>query len=257
MRPLDPDPETTELAAGTTVRSYREMVRLHDQRGIAQLVLKRFEERYVEPILDSPTRHGFAMLAVSCLMVEALESFRQGWSDTDRKSEAAFCGFFQAHAEFSDLRPVAHEFYRAVRSGILHQAETTHGWRVHRGSGPLYATENGIHWISAWEFAYRLRQVLHTYVEALRTSDWQSPIWVNARAKLQTICKNSGATNLRGLAERLTPDHRDLRVLYMSGYTDDAMMRHGVLEEGTAFLQKPFTPSALRMKVRERLDRRI
>ena len=61
----------------------------------------------------------------------------------------------------------------------------------------------------------------------------------------------------RGLAERLTPDHRDLRVLYMSGYTDDAMMRHGVLEEGTAFLQKPFTPSALLMKVRERLDRGI
>ena len=61
----------------------------------------------------------------------------------------------------------------------------------------------------------------------------------------------------RGLAERLTSDHRDLRVLYMSGYTDDAMMRHGVLEEGTAFLQKPFTPSALLTKVRERLDRGI
>ena len=58
----------------------------------------------------------------------------------------------------------------------------------------------------------------------------------------------------RGLAERLTSDHRDLRVLYMSGYTDDAMMRHGVLEEGTAFLQKPFTPDALLRKVREVLD---
>ena len=59
----------------------------------------------------------------------------------------------------------------------------------------------------------------------------------------------------RGLAERLTPDHRDLRVLYMSGYTADAVVRHGVLEEGTAFLQKPFTPYTLLAKVREVLDR--
>jgi PAS domain S-box-containing protein len=59
----------------------------------------------------------------------------------------------------------------------------------------------------------------------------------------------------RGLAERLMPDHRDLRVLYMSGYTDDAMVRHGVLEEGTVFLQKPFTPATFLMKVREVLDR--
>jgi two-component system cell cycle sensor histidine kinase/response regulator CckA len=60
----------------------------------------------------------------------------------------------------------------------------------------------------------------------------------------------------RGLAEQLTPDRRDLRVLYMSGYTDDAMVRHGVLEEGTAFLHKPFTPQTLLVKVREVLDRR-
>jgi two-component system cell cycle sensor histidine kinase/response regulator CckA len=58
----------------------------------------------------------------------------------------------------------------------------------------------------------------------------------------------------RGLAEQLTPDHRDLRVLYMSGYAGDAVVRHGVLEEGTAFLQKPFTPDALLRKVREVLD---
>ena len=60
----------------------------------------------------------------------------------------------------------------------------------------------------------------------------------------------------RGLAERLTPDHRDLRVLYMSGYTDDAIVRHGVLEEGAAFLQKPFTPHTLLSKVREVLDKK-
>jgi two-component system, cell cycle sensor histidine kinase and response regulator CckA len=60
----------------------------------------------------------------------------------------------------------------------------------------------------------------------------------------------------RGLAERLTPDRGEMRILYMSGYTDDAIFRHGVLEAGTPFLQKPFTPQSLLQKVRDVLDRR-
>jgi signal transduction histidine kinase len=48
----------------------------------------------------------------------------------------------------------------------------------------------------------------------------------------------------------------DMPVLYMSGYTDDAIVEHGVLEPGINFLQKPFSPGALAMKVREVLDAR-
>jgi nitrogen-specific signal transduction histidine kinase len=56
------------------------------------------------------------------------------------------------------------------------------------------------------------------------------------------------------LATRLTTVHPEVKVLYMSGYTDDAIVRHGILEAGTFFLQKPFRPSALVQKVREVLD---
>ncbi len=45
-----------------------------------------------------------------------------------------------------------------------------------------------------------------------------------------------------------------VKVIFMSGYTDDAIVRHGVLEHGLAYLQKPFTPEALARKVREVLD---
>jgi CheY-like chemotaxis protein len=60
----------------------------------------------------------------------------------------------------------------------------------------------------------------------------------------------------RQLAERLTAVRPGLKVLFLSGYTDDAMLRHGVREAETAFLQKPFSPDVLASKVREVLDGR-
>ena len=58
----------------------------------------------------------------------------------------------------------------------------------------------------------------------------------------------------RELAERLAEQRPDTRVLFMSGYTDDTVVRHGVLAAGIAFLQKPVTPQSLARKVREVLD---
>jgi signal transduction histidine kinase len=58
----------------------------------------------------------------------------------------------------------------------------------------------------------------------------------------------------RELAAHLAPVRGDMRVLYMSGYTDDAIVHHGVLDEGMAFIEKPFTPKALAYKLREVLS---
>ncbi|MBI2837250.1 MAG: hypothetical protein HYX75_02985 [Acidobacteria bacterium] len=46
----------------------------------------------------------------------------------------------------------------------------------------------------------------------------------------------------------------EIRHIYMSGYTDDAIVRDGVLESGVAFLEKPLTPDTLAKKVRSVLD---
>jgi nitrogen-specific signal transduction histidine kinase/CheY-like chemotaxis protein len=57
----------------------------------------------------------------------------------------------------------------------------------------------------------------------------------------------------RELSERLAPVRPAMKVLYMSGHTDDAIFHHGVTQAGTGFLQKPFTPDALERRVRELL----
>src|SRR6266550_3541875 len=56
--------------------------------------------------------------------------------------------------------------------------------------------------------------------------------------------------NGRDLADRIQAARPATKVLFMSGYTDDAVVRHGILQDGIAYLQKPFTPGSLATKVR-------
>ncbi len=58
----------------------------------------------------------------------------------------------------------------------------------------------------------------------------------------------------RELAERMVKTHPGMKVLFLSGYTNDAIVQHGIQEAETSFLQKPFTPAVLAAKVRSALD---
>jgi two-component system cell cycle sensor histidine kinase/response regulator CckA len=70
-------------------------------------------------------------------------------------------------------------------------------------------------------------------------------------ALLDVVMPETGG---KELAEHLAQIIPNLKVLFMSGYTDTAIVQHGWLDEGVAFLQKPFTPAALALKVRTVLD---
>src|SRR5215469_3440435 len=61
----------------------------------------------------------------------------------------------------------------------------------------------------------------------------------------------------RQLAEEMQKLRPEIRVLYMSGYTDEAIVHHGLLGRGMVLLQKPFTLNSLAMKVRETLDQSV
>jgi CheY-like chemotaxis protein len=61
----------------------------------------------------------------------------------------------------------------------------------------------------------------------------------------------------RELAESISSIRPSARVLYMSGFTDDAIIRHGILDEDVPFIQKPFSPDSLALKTREVLDQPV
>lgn len=189
MQYLAHNPSDTELAHGVTVASYEKALGQipPDRDAIAEMICSRFTERYIAPVSTHVT-HGFTIMAVSCLMIEALETFRQGWRSSDRQSKAAFCFFFDASEPFKDFRGHAQTFYTHVRCGILHQAETTGGWRIRRDRSPLIDAKNQT--INADLFLKALKQVLGDYCEMLKAAEWESTEWKNARKRLGAIVEN-------------------------------------------------------------------
>ncbi|MEK6779261.1 MAG: response regulator, partial [Candidatus Deferrimicrobiota bacterium] len=106
-----------------------------------------------------------------------------------------------------------------------------------------------------------VRQVLkESGYTVLAASDGEEAIEVATASKvpvhlvvMDVIMPKMGGREAARSLERLFPG---VSILYMSGYTDEAIVHHGVLESGISFLEKPFTPDALLRKVREVLNLR-
>ncbi|OFV99063.1 MAG: hypothetical protein A3H28_08100 [Acidobacteria bacterium RIFCSPLOWO2_02_FULL_61_28] len=133
-----------------------------------------------------------------------------------------------------------------------HEPETT----ATRGSGTILVVED----------EPAVRELAREFLEA---SGYQVLEAGGGTAAIALLQQHTGVVELlltdvimpgmsgRELADRVTTLCPGLKVLYMSGYTDNEIARQGVLEEGTHLLQKPFTRSALAAKVRELLEGRV
>lgn len=178
----------TLLSSRVSVANYKKMEESRDKDAIAKFIMERVSERYITPMrVERNKKNGFTIMAVSCLLIETLESFYQGWPDSNNKSQLAFCNFFDRNQGFGSFRGQAQSFYKNVRCGILHQGETTGGWHIRR-DGTIFDKKTKT--INAKIFHDEIEMVLSDYCVELRRSDWSAPIWKSLRKKMHSVCKN-------------------------------------------------------------------
>jgi hypothetical protein len=193
---IDAATKKVELATKFTVGDYIEALSAQNREMIANGIHRRFKERYLDPIYERRRRHGFTLMGVACLMIEAIESFRCGWPDTRGRGEHAFCSFFAAHLEFAPFQAHAREFYEGVRCGILHQAETTLGWRIRR-DGDLLNVNGPIRTVNATKFVKALALTLESYHDQLKTAEWNDELWLRLRIKMERVCANCASKSMQ------------------------------------------------------------
>lgn len=201
-----------ELAGGWSISRVRLALNSADKTSLTAFLTKRYEERFFEPIqrLRSSPGHfhgyGFAIMALCSLLVESLQCYREGLPTTHdgeyrglaafsppaaydvaaaerRNGLEAFRSFFalpQNRALFPDVD--GELFYRAIRNGILHQAQTKSGWRIRTGQAKLWNSVDKI--VDRDKFADAISSAFKKYIEELEAADWDEQIWTKARRKI-------------------------------------------------------------------------
>ena len=183
--------QITPLSTNYSIEKYKKLETAQNKAEIANFFVERFTERYISPINStaSTQKSGFCTMAVSCLLIEALESFWSGWPDTDHKGPLPFCQFFSRCQRFHSLIGYAPAFYKHVRCGILHQAETTGGWTIDRHRDTPLFDPTGPR-VNATKFHKALSLEIIDHANLLKVKDWNSGHWLKFRKKMKAVCKN-------------------------------------------------------------------
>jgi hypothetical protein len=175
----------------------------------------RLRGRYITPLLNvgpRKYRSGFLMMASACLLIETLQAFREGKNESAVGSEAAFIRFFEEHGKyFSGLRkcfslvqkndkrgvPMKDKhgnvvrkcaFYKHIRCGIFHQAESTGGYCIVRDESDLFNPAEQT--VNAEKFIDKVEGCLDKYLNELKSSAVTSGRWNKTADKLTYICDN-------------------------------------------------------------------
>ena len=193
------DPEDTILCVFPTTMTVRDLKGLlsssaeEDKTEIVHFVRHRLYTRYFTPLsrIDPEFQSGFLMMSVACLLIETLEAFYNGHKKTPN-GRGAFEKFFGHHkhlfANFNDSRV---QFYKNIRCGLLHQAQTQGGFRILRGCG-ANLLDIEARTINADCFLEGLKQAVEEYLAKLKLSSRSDPIWKMAEKKLRHLCDACG-----------------------------------------------------------------
>lgn len=177
----------TKLSKRCTVEQYLKYKQEKNKEEILNLFLDRYLERYIEPFKSTHRKHGFSMMAMSCLMIENFFCFQQGWSETPGgESNKIFENFFARSSRLKNFSEIS--FYKNIRCGILHQGETYNGWKIRR-KGPLVDKDKRI--INASVFIENIEVELRDYVIKMKSLSFCDIEWVNMIKKFDSICENS------------------------------------------------------------------
>lgn len=182
-----------KLTGDITVKEAREWIASKDESSksnLIGLIDHRFTNRYLKHLDPTINDSGFFKMAICCLMIETMESFKQGEKNTKGKSKQMFIDFFETEeAFFPEFKDVSIDFYNNIRCGILHQAETTNAWRILRVGFLLNKSERTI---NADKFVKALKSSLENYINNLKENNINDTegIWPKAILKINDICNN-------------------------------------------------------------------
>ena len=189
-------PNKTGKPVEFRISNYKRMIAKRDaaKKEIGEMVYHRFYGRYIKPFCFADQQYrksyknGFAMMASSCLLIEALESFYLGLEETPRgENSEMFDSFFKREPAFKVFRGA--KFYKNVRCGILHQGETTGGFTITRlDTATLFDAKDKK--INAHKFLTELEKSLAAYRDCLIRAECDSEIWDNFRRKMRFIIRN-------------------------------------------------------------------
>jgi hypothetical protein len=172
------------------------------KKPLIDFINHRLSRRYLQPLMHiypPEFKSGFLVMAASCLAIETLESFFKGLDNTEGVSKQTFIDFFERNKGFfpgfRECFPIINHngkqtdtFYRHIRCGILHQAETTGGYSILRNKSSLFDKDEKS--VNANKFIKALEDCLNKYIEDLRLAACNSSEWTNASKKITYICKN-------------------------------------------------------------------
>lgn len=159
------------------------------KKRIAKALERRFLQRYIEPGKCIMHKNGFNIMANCCLLIETLESFYRGWGSTPKGAEP-FCKFFNRAPQFKDFtgNDMPTIFYKNIRCGILHQGETTSGWRIRRDLKQMLDIDKKI--IDANYFRDNLEEAVKEYCKTLINLPMDAYEWTTLKKKMMHIIKN-------------------------------------------------------------------